>query len=141
MKLNVPVLFAVLLATPSNTDADDPPLNVVERKLADVFYINFRENISVRLYNSGLAPSDIGRIIDSAVDAYARCAALMISSIEDPFADVFLSTLASDRTANEINSTLLHAPDSEYVSFFRELHALAEPCRSNAELELGIPIL
>jgi len=117
----------------------DSALVDIEKHLANLYYSEFHEVIEIQLDESGLAPTDIEKIVNEAADKYARCIVAALSEMNNPDATRTLDLLSQGLSAAEIDDEFGDSTDPKYSEFFARYEVLVGPCKDTVSSELGLP--
>ncbi len=135
--LSITIAAVALWAEPGR--AQDSTSTDIEKHVANLYYSEFHEAIESQLDESGLAPTDIEKIVNEAADKYARCAVAALSKMNNPEATKTLALLSQGLSVAEIDNEFGDPTDPKYSDFFAQYEVSFGPCKDSVSSELGLP--
>ena len=133
------VIFVAASVCPLSLSFADSASVDIEKHVANLYYSEFHEAIESQLDESGLAPTDIEKIVNEAADKYARCAVAALSKMNNPEATKTLALLSQGLSAAEIDNEFGDPTDPKYSDFFAQYEVSFGPCKDSVTSELGLP--
>ncbi len=132
-------ILALLLpfAHASATDVND--VRLAKAHFSKLFYPEIEPDLRRAFAKSGLAPTDIDRQIQQAVDGFSDCVIDALAADTDPRSHWFLNVLSRGLSKERIDAEWLEFDPTTETDFFDALEQPIKECGYVVKQEAGLP--